>query len=178
MNIVRTYRRVESKIGLFGIILFGSEILILLALVWKIPLNNLTLERFERNLQVLAPHHPADSELLLKRKYIGALYPGSSSSCSYIVGEFRASALTRESIRDAYEGATIPSFNKQEAKLPVQVRFVDEGYLDDPWYAWRDELLSSLGISAAGKQAAEKNIYSVYVEQSSYSSPFGDFRCL
>ena len=177
MNVKHIYRRVENEIGLFGIILFGLEILILLALVWKIPLNNLNIARLERNLHVLASHHPADSELLLKRKYVGALYPGSSSSCSYIVGEFRASSLTKESIRDAYEGITVPYF-KRETKLPVQVRFVDEGFLDDPWYEWRDELLSSRSASAAGKDTAEKNIYSVHVARTRYSSPFGDFRCL
>lgn len=177
MNFKHIYSKVENKIGLFGIILFGFEALILFALVWRIPLNNLKVARLERNLHVLALRHPADSELLLKKKYSGALYPGDSSSCSYIVGEFRASARTREDIRDAYAGATIPSFGR-EAKLPVQVRFVDEGFLDDPWDAWRNELLSSLNTSAEGKRASEENIYSVYVAHTRYVSPFGDFRCL
>ena len=176
MNLKHTYRKIENKIGLFGIILFGSEVLILLALVWRIPLNNLRVARLERNLHVLASYHPVDSELLLEKKYIGALYPGDSYSCSYIVGEFRASALTRENIRNAYASTTIPSF-RRNTKLPVQVRFVDEGFLDDPWYVWRDEFLSSLSASASWKHTAEKNIYSVYAAHNRYTSPFGDFRC-
>lgn len=177
MNIGQTYRKVENKIGLFGIILFGAEILILLALVWKMPLNNFKLERLERNFHILASRHPADSELLSKRKYVGALYPGDSYSCSYFVGEFRASALTREDIRNAYAEITIPYF-RRGTELPVHVRFADEGFLDDPWYAWRDELLSSRSVSAAGGPTAERNIYSVHAEHTRYSSPFGDFRCL
>jgi hypothetical protein len=64
MNIEQTYRRVENKIGLFGIMLFGLEILIALALVWKMPLNNLKVEHIKRNFRALAPYHPEDSELL------------------------------------------------------------------------------------------------------------------
>lgn len=168
MNIARTYRTVENKIGLFGILLFGLEIVIVLALVWKIPLNNLRLERVERNLRVLAEYHPADSTVLSKRKFVGALYSGASS-CSYVVGEFRTSALAREDIRNAYADVAVPSF-KQWTRLPVQVRFADEGFLDDPWYAWRDEAVEDL--------EAPENVYSVHVAHTRYSSPFGDFRCL
>lgn len=168
MNLKHIYRRVENRIGLFGILLFGLEILIVLALVWKIPLNNFRLERVERNFRMLAQYHPVDSTLLSKRKFVGTLYSGAFS-CSYVVGEFRVSALTREDIRNAYADTAVPSF-KRWTRLPVHVRFADEGFLDDPWYEWRDE--------AVGGLAAKENVYSVHVAHTRYSSPFGDFRCL
>jgi hypothetical protein len=130
----------------------------------------LKLEHVERNFRTVVLRHSADSELLSKRKYVGALYPGASS-CGFVVGEFRASALAREDIKNAYVGITVP-YARRGTKLPVQVRFADEGFLDDPWYAWRDELFET---PIAG--IADKNVYSIHVEYDRYSSPFGDFRC-
>ena len=170
MNIRQTYRRVENKIGLFGSILFGLEILIVFVLVWKIPLNNLRLEHIERNFRALEPYHPEDSELLSEKNYVGALYTGARS-CGYFVGEFRVSALSREDIKKAYAGKAVPYF-RQRTGLPAQVRFADEGFLDGPWYTWRDELLET-----PTADTASKNVYSVHVEYDRHSSPFGDFRC-
>ena len=167
MNFKHLYNKVENKIGLFGIILFGLEVLILLALVWKIPLNNIRLERIERNLHILAPYHPSDSKLISKKKFVGAPY-SDTSSCEYAVGEFRSSVFPRESIRNAYAGVIIPSFQRR-VRIPVQVRFADEGFLDDPWYAWRDEVVEGI--------AKKEQVYSLYVPHTQYISPFGDFRC-
>lgn len=109
--------------------------------------------------------------LLLKRRYVGGEYPDSSVSCSYFVGEFRSSALSREEIARAYHNLTITSFDR-ETKIPVEVRFIDQGFLDDPWYEWREEFLKSFDSSTT-----KDNVYSVLVAHKHHSPSIGDLRC-
>lgn len=167
----RAYRIGEKTCAVIGFIVLTFCIGLAVFVTWKVPWHTVNLWRLDRNFQSIAQHHPADSKLLLKRKYVGGLYPSGSVSCSYFVGEFRSSALSREEIVRAYDDLTIASFDRT-TELSVAVRFVDEGFLDDPWYEWREELLKSLNMPAT-----KENIYSVLVAHMHHSSYRGDFRC-
>lgn len=167
----RAYRIGEKICAVIGFIVVSFCVGLAVFISWKIPWHTVNLWRLERNFQTISPHHPADSKLLLKRKYVGGLYPSGSVSCSYFVGEFRSSALSREEIARTYAGLTVVSFDR-DTELPVEVRFVDEGFLDDPWYEWREELLKSFHSSTTSE-----NIYSVVAAHMHHSSYYGDFRC-
>lgn len=171
MSMRRAYYIAEKICAVIGCIVLCGSIGLAIFISWKIPWHTVNLWRLEENFQAIAPHHPADSKLLLKRKYVGGLYPSGSVSCSYFIGEFHSSALSREEIVRAYQNITVTSFDRT-TELSVEVRFADEGFLDDPWYKWREELLRSLSPSAT-----EETIYSVVVAHMHHSSYAGDFRC-
>lgn len=171
MSTRRAYYIAEKICAVVGCIVLCLSIGFAISISWKVPWHNFNLWRLDMNFQTISLHHPTDSKLLLKRRYVGGLYPSGSVSCSYFVGEFRSSALSREEIMRAYDGLTVTSFDRK-TELPVEVRFADEGFLDDPWYEWREELLRSLSLSAT-----EEVVYSVVVAHLYHSSYFGDFRC-
>jgi len=124
----RTYNITLRIFAGFGFIVFCLIVVLFAITMWKAPLHQFNLWRLERNFQAIAPYHPADSNLLLKRKDFGGLFSGASNSCDYFVGEFRSAARSKEEITRSYNGLSIDSFDRTE-RIPIHV-FPGKGVQD------------------------------------------------
>ncbi|MFY9462566.1 MAG: hypothetical protein WAP52_00060, partial [Candidatus Sungiibacteriota bacterium] len=141
-------------------------------LVYGVPIHNFRLWRLERNFREVASYHPSESRLIEREKYLGGPSEHGSLQCDFFVGEFRTAPLSKESIRQAYEGHSIRSINHM-SRIPLKVLFFDEGVwtMDSPLGGWWDEWY--LGGRATTTRGTA---YFVFASQEGY--PFlGDRRC-
>lgn len=144
---------------------------VLFFLVYGVPLHDFRLWRLEKNYNVAVLYHPPESILLQKKKYLGGPYTHGSLTCDYFVGELRAAPLSKEKIRQTYNGHFIASFGILK-RIPLNVLFFDEDHwtMNSPLGDWWDEWYQNPLF------ATSSTVYFVYASQEGY--PFlGDMRC-
>lgn len=152
----------------------GASLIILLLfyfLVRGVPIHDLRLWILGRNFREVALYHPPESKLLHKKKYLGGPHEHGFLRCDFFVGELRSSSLSKEKIRQAYDGRSIKSINHL-GRTPLKALFFDEERwtMDSPLGDWWDEWYHSPLIATSG------TVYFVFASQEWY--PFlGDLRC-
>jgi hypothetical protein len=171
MNMRRTHKI------LFGIALCAVALLALIGsslfffLFRGVPLHDFRLWSLERNFRAAALYHPTESMLLGKKTYLGGPYEHGSLRCDFFVGELRSSPLSKDKIRQAYNGGSIESFDNT-GPVPLNVLFFDEERwtMNSPLGDWWDEWYGSVST------ATVQTVYFVFASQEGY--PFlGDLRC-
>ncbi len=117
------------------------------------PIHDGNVWLLERNFYAKEVSHPNSSVLLEKKKYLGGKSTHGDPWCVYAVGEMRSAPLSKEDIRETYQGIVV-GFWKE--RLPLQVLFADEydGPQVMPYVNWQDEL--------RGMPASEHTVYVVY----------------
>ena len=156
----------------FGLIVFLLMTAFIIGAMWKAPIHQFNLWMLGRNFRAVHPHHPGDSQYVLRIRDFGNLFRGASNGCDYLVGEARAGKGSREDIARSYGGLFIQSFD-DTGPVPVEVRFFDKEDWMDPyrWSDWRDTAEAYVGPAALNA-----TLYTVFARQSDYP-PYGDMRC-
>ena len=145
--------------------------LLLIFISGGILLHTLMLWGLERNFQVVASYHPRESILIEKKTYLGGPSEHGSLVCDFFVGELRSSPLSKEKVRQAYNGSSIRSFSNL-SRIPLKVLFFDEERwtMNSPLGDWWDEWYGNLSTSTA------QTPYLVFASQEGYHF-LGDQRC-
>ena len=136
-----------------------------------IPLHDFRLWMLEKNFHAAASYHPPESVLLQKKTYLGGPDEHGSETCNFFVGELRSSPLSKEELRQAYNGSSIRSFSNL-SRIPLKILFFDQERwtMDSPLGDWWDEWYGNLSTSTA------QTPYFVFASQEGY--PYlGDYRC-
>lgn len=145
---------------IFSSIIFSAIILLVLILTWKIPYNNLYLKIFQESFNIFVnPMHPPQSNLIAEMAETGNWANGSQ--CQYFAGQFRFSALPKETIRQFYFKESLSS----------GVDFIDEDIFNhSPWLEWKEKYLKNY------KPEESESIYLIWIADEDNLAD-GDIRC-
>ena len=171
MSAKRSYKTLIKIATLAAAIAVLIASLLFFFLSRGIPLHDFRLWMLEKNFHAAASYHPPESVLLQKKTYLGGPSEHGSLVCDFFVGELRSSPLSKEKIRQAYNGSSIKSFSNL-SRIPLKVLFFDEGRwtMNSPLGDWWDEWYGHLSIATA------QTSYFVFASQEGY--PYlGDYRC-
>lgn len=135
------------------------------------PLNDLGVNVLENKFYSLSIEHPADSELIHKKKYLGGNSLHGGGVCIFAVGESRVSGLSQTELKEKYKKYRINFLGEE---LKVKVLFPDsmeeQNYL--PYVDWQGELYEESLFAPDNKQTS----YVVYVSVTE-PIPLFDYRC-
>lgn len=129
-----------AKISLCGGVIFVFLLGVLFFwIAYGEPVHDINVWWLERSFYATEIPHPSGSVLLEKKKYLGGPSMHGDNRCVYAVGETRSASLSKEDIRETYQGIVV-GFWKE--RLPLKVLFADEyeGPQSMPYVNWQDEL--------------------------------------
>lgn len=171
MRIPRPIIRISLWICFILVGIFLSFILLIIGLFYiMIPWHDFTLWRLERILfsQI---QHPPNSHLIERKTFLGSRYT-DTEECTYAIGEFRTTPLSRDALLDAYtDNTNIFSF---AGNLPIHVVVIENNTslpLDNPADAWITNFKQNVSQSTP-----DITYYLVYLYEP--GKPWwGDIRC-
>lgn len=154
-----------------GVPLLGAA-LILGLFYATVPLHNLSLWRMERVL-ALSVTHPLNSSVVERHSFLGTRYT-NTSECTYVVGEFRSTSLSREELLLVYKDVTVDIFGFTRAmSVHVVIAELDAPLsLDEPASNWIVNFAQSIGT-----RTTSTTYYLVYLYEKG-RFPWGDYRCI
>jgi len=134
------------------------------------PINNIRLFTIQNQFNKIHSKDIAQSRLLTRKAEVS--HWGESNICDYHLGHFRASSLSKEEIKKAYEGLTTSSFKGDEnSPLEVQVFFSYEDWMGPYyWSDWWEDNMHKFNL------APNETPYLVFVGSGGHSAA-GDIRC-
>ena len=116
--------------------------------------------------------HPQDSHIIDRKKFFGSRYT-DTSECTYSIGEFRSSSLSRDEVLLTYKESTENLFRLAHY-LPMHVVIIEKDTslpLDNPADAWITDFIQNVG-----KSTSNTTYYLVYIYEE--GKPWwGDIRC-
>ncbi len=135
------------------------------------PWHDLTLWRAERTLASFIAH-PSNSHAIERKTFFGSRYT-DISECTYVVGEFRSSSLSRDEILRAYKGRSTGFFSFAP-NIPVHMVIIEKDTslpLDNPADGWITNFQQNIN-----KNKSDTTYYLVYLYEK--GKPWwGDIRC-
>lgn len=142
------------------LILLLAVLLFVLYLTYRIPFNNYHLMIFRDDFHKFVDQlHPRQSTYIAEIAETGNL-GAASNHCDFLVGEFRSSSLSKETLKGVYFKDSMSS----------GVYFIDEDiFMQTPWSEWKEKYLKDY------KLKNNENVYLVWISNDD-NSPDGDIR--
>lgn len=136
-----------------------------------IPIHNISIWRMERSV-ASSITHPLDSRVLERHSFFGSRYT-DTSECTYVVGEFRSTLLSREELLAEYRNIMLNLFGFAY-KIPVRIIIADNNIslpLDEPADDWIYDFVQRVDTSQS-----DITYYLVYLYEPGRLW-WGDYRC-